>query len=530
MSPWTASRSAKLVAAAAAASLLAGCAASTEVQQAVEARQAAEAARPGALPLAAAPAAATAVDVGPEAIAAGEAPAAAAAPAAETGGAAPAPGRAPDRPAAKAKKGAAPAGAPAATTAKQPAAAAATGCAAAAPAGGNGGATDTGVTDGVIKIGGTFFNGGYLDKYGKVSENAPRAYFNFVNDSGGICGRKIQYVTCDTAGTADGTSGCLTKLADQDKVFLMGPSLDFNLDIVGPSLAKRKLPWVGSSGLYTEEFESPWMFPTQPPGVAVGALISQYAATQLKAKKVGVSLLDDVAGPSCTAKAAEVAKANGSQVIKTAANRQIETSLDSQVATLKNAGVEAVLFCNDPVNTVKFIQAAQRVGWKPTFVGGFVLADDVPQAAGNNGKGMYGFTFFDFYGANTPGVKRYRQITEFYFPNTFHHFYEQASYVGAVAIVEALRKTGPKLTREAFLKELRSMTDFDSGLGLRLNFGDLKASKPTGLMLRADDSLAWQPVTSRFAIKGAASGDAVPGTVARPAAAAARSARRGRRE
>src|SRR5207253_2281636 len=73
------------------------------------------------------------------------------------------------------------------------------GTGAAAPAGGNGGATDTGVTATSIKIGGTFFNGGYLDKYSQVAEQAASAYFKYVNDHGGVFGRKIEYVPCDTA-------------------------------------------------------------------------------------------------------------------------------------------------------------------------------------------------------------------------------------------------------------------------------------------------------------------------------------------
>src|SRR5581483_10182041 len=110
--------------------------------------------------------------------------------------------------AAAGRRGAAVGGA-AAGTANQVAAGS---CGAAAPAGGNGGATDTGVSGDTIKVGGTFFNGNYLDQYS-------------------IGGRKIQFIPCDTAGTADGTKGCLSKLADQDKVFTMGPSLDFNLNI-----------------------------------------------------------------------------------------------------------------------------------------------------------------------------------------------------------------------------------------------------------------------------------------------------------
>ncbi|HEX3826889.1 MAG TPA: ABC transporter substrate-binding protein [Sporichthyaceae bacterium] len=533
------SRTLKLLAATSAMAVLSACAASTEVQQAVAERHAEDAARPALAPAAAPQPGTTAIDVVPSTKAPAT-PSGATRSTTTSAAAAPAPAAvaAPAAPAAprgtgtkKGKQAAAPVVAPAPAAASAAAPAPSGGCAAAAPPGGNGGATDTGVNATTIKIGGTFFNGGYLDKYGKVSENAPRAYFDYINDNGGICGRKIDYSTCDTAGTADGTTGCLTKLANQDQVFIMGPSLDFNLDIVEPTLAKDKLPWVGSSGLYSEEFASPWMFPTQPSGQMVGALITQYTATKLNAKKIGVSYLNDVAGPQCTQRAQQVATANGASVVKTVSNTEIETSLDSQVAALKNAGVDAVEFCNDPVNTVKFIQAAQRVGWKPIFVGGFVLADDVPKAAGSNGKGMYGFSFFNFYGSDDPGVKKYREITEYYYPQTFHHFYEQASYVGAEAIVAALRAVGPHLTREAFVKQMRSMTDFDSGLGLKLNFSNLSGDAVSGEMFQADDNLAWKPASQRFGLGGGGKSGAVaaPATAAVAPAAARNTAGRRRR-
>ncbi len=397
--------------------------------------------------------------------------------------------------AAAGRRGAAVGGA-AAGTANQVAAGS---CGAAAPAGGNGGATDTGVSGDTIKVGGTFFNGNYLDKYSQVTEDAVKAYFQYTNDQGGICGRKIQFIPCDTAGTADGTKGCLSKLADQDKVFTMGPSLDFNLNIVQPTLASEKLPWVGDSGLYAEEFQSPWMFPTQLDGEDVGALIATFSGQTLHTKKAGISLLNDVAGPGCTKRAQEVAKSLGYDASATASNGQVETSLDNQVSTLKNAGVDTVLFCNDPVNTIKFIQSAQRASWKPNFVGGFVAADDVPQAAGSYAAGMYGFTSFDFYKANTPGIQQYRAITENYYPNTFHHFYEQAAYIGAEAVVAALRKAGPHLTRTDFVNALKSFTDFDTGMGLHINFANIGSGQlSSGLMLKADNSLNWQVLTGRF--------------------------------
>jgi branched-chain amino acid transport system substrate-binding protein len=370
------------------------------------------------------------------------------------------------------------------------------------PAEGNGGVTDIGVTATSIKIGATFFNGNYLDKYSQVTEQAAAAYFRYINDQGGVYGRKIDYVTCDTAGTADGTQGCLRKLANDDKVFSMGPSLDFNLDTVQPFLEKQKLPWIGNSGLYPAEFTSPWMFPSQIPGYDVGALIGAFSGRTLGAKRVGVSYLNDVAGPACTDRVRAVGKQVGYEVVVTAGNSQTEGDLTQQVLTVQAARPDAVLFCNDPINTIKFVQAAGRINYRPPkgWVAGFVAADDVPQAMGAAGVGLYGFSAYDFYGSDTAGVRRFREITEHYYPSIFHHFYSQAAYAGAAAMVEAIKSAGPRLTRAGLVAAIRSFNDFDTGMGLRLNFANPSAGKASGIMLQADAQLRWKVVSPRFSL------------------------------
>lgn len=370
------------------------------------------------------------------------------------------------------------------------------------PAEGNGGATDIGVTATSIKIGATFLNGSYADKYSQVTEQAAAAYFRYVNDQGGIYGRKIDYVTCDTAGTADGTQGCLRKLANDDKVFAMGPSFDFNLDTVQPFLEKQKLPWIGNSGLYPAEFTSPWMFPSQIPGSEVGALIGTFSRRTLGAERVGVSYVSTGVGPSCTDRIRDVGKQVGYEVVVTVGNGETEGDLTQQVLTVQAARPDAVLFCNDPINTVKFVQAAARINYHPPkgWVAGFVAADDIPKAMGAPGVGLYGFTAYDFYRSDTPGVRRFRQITEHYYPSIFHHFYSQAAYSGAAAMVEAMRSAGTRLTRAGLLAAIRSFTDFDTGMGLRLNFANLSAGKASGIMLQADAQLRWQVASPRFSL------------------------------
>lgn len=364
-------------------------------------------------------------------------------------------------------------------------------------------ATDVGVTDTTIKIGATYFNGGYLDKYSQASEQATRAYINLVNDQGGINGRQVELITCDTRGTVNGTQSCVRKLVEQDKVFLMGPSLDFNMGTVVPYVEERGIPWVGSAGLEDSEFESPVMFPTQLPGPQVGLMMATFAVDHLGAKSVGVSYLNKTGGPSCLQAVKDLAGTLGYEVRGEAANGEVESDLSGQVTRIREADPDAVLFCNDAVNTIKFIQAADRQNYAPPvgWIGGFVAADDVPPAIGPPAVGMYGFSSYAFYDADTPGTNQYRAVVQNYYPNAIFHFYSQANYVGAQVMVRALAEAGSNLTREHILEILRGNTDYDTGMGLRFDFSNPGGGTPSGIFLQADEDLRWQPATDRFEAK-----------------------------
>jgi branched-chain amino acid transport system substrate-binding protein len=244
------------------------------------------------------------------------------------------------------------------------------------------------------------------------------------------------------------------------------------------------------------------MFPSQIQGPDVGALIGTFSGRTLGARTIGVSYLNDVAGPECTDRVKQIGKATGYEVTVTAQNSQTQGDLTQQVLTIQSAHPDAVLFCNDPVNTIKFVQAAGRINYRPPkgWVAGFVAADDVPQSMGAAGVGLYGFSSFDFYAGDTPGVRRFRQITEHYYPSIFHHFYTQAAYAGAVALVEAMKKAGPHLTRAGLVAAMRTFSDFDTTMGLHLNFADPAARKVSGIMLQADEHLRWKVVSGRFGL------------------------------
>jgi branched-chain amino acid transport system substrate-binding protein len=58
------------------------------------------------------------------------------------------------------------------------------------------GAADPGITDTSIKLGGSYPFSGPASAYGTIAKGA-NAYFKYVNDQGGVNGRKIDFVTYD---------------------------------------------------------------------------------------------------------------------------------------------------------------------------------------------------------------------------------------------------------------------------------------------------------------------------------------------
>src|SRR5882762_9262167 len=62
-----------------------------------------------------------------------------------------------------------------------------------------------------------------------------------------------------------------------------------------------------------------------------------------------------------------------------------------------------------------------------------------------------------------PVVKEYQEAIEKQLGKKDYSFTSLESYVAAKVVVEAIRRTGPKLTREGFMRELDNMKGFDTG-------------------------------------------------------------------
>ncbi|MGH8975594.1 MAG: ABC transporter substrate-binding protein, partial [Acidimicrobiia bacterium] len=150
----------------------------------------------------------------------------------------------------------------------------------AVPPGGNGGATDVGVTADTIRLGGFYAESGPAGPLGITLLKAAKAVYNEVNAQGGIYGRKIQVVDCDTSYTSgDRPRSCFEKLAREDKVFAFASAGDGPAMVTAtPLICKEQIPAIAMDGLAAEEFKCPSVFPAGPPARSQAHVLADYHA------------------------------------------------------------------------------------------------------------------------------------------------------------------------------------------------------------------------------------------------------------
>ena len=133
-----------------------------------------------------------------------------------------------------------------------------------APAGGNGGATDRGVSADEVKFGGIMMYGwlGLSEQVWQPMTRQMRALFKIVNDNGGIYGRKLTYIDCDDGpGDPARTRACYKKLVEQDKIFAFSAGCSISEDQYQADLKQDQIPAFAPCSLYQVEWANPYSFP-----------------------------------------------------------------------------------------------------------------------------------------------------------------------------------------------------------------------------------------------------------------------------
>jgi branched-chain amino acid transport system substrate-binding protein len=337
----------------------------------------------------------------------------------------------------------------------------------AVPAAGASRTETPGVTATEIVLGATGPLSGAESQYEPVLSGA-KAYFQYVNDHGGVLGRKITYKIEDDQYDPSQTVGLTQKLVEQDKVFAIFNSIGTEHALaVRQYLNEQKVPqlFVGSGAavISAQRKQYPWTIGLLPSFPGEGAIYGrQIAATKPKAK-IAVLYENDEYGDELLAGLKRGLGSHAGQIVAAESYGLLDATVTAQVQKLKASGADTFVIFALPKQAIQAFVVAANLGWKPTeYVTSVSIDPAVMQivhlnAGAQTGVGATSTAFLhdptNPTQSATPGVKLYRQIMKKYLPSedwkAVAHIY---GMMAAYAMVDSLKAAGKNLTRAGLLK------------------------------------------------------------------------------
>lgn len=334
-----------------------------------------------------------------------------------------------------------------------------------------GAANAQGVTPSEILIGQVADFSGPLAGNVKEGTEVVRAYFDTVNKAGGINGRKIVLISVDDGYDPKKTVALAQTLIESKGVLalILGRGTS-NAEALMPLLLADRVPMVGFAGGSVAMHTPPnrYMFNLRPPY----RVEAQRAAEQLVAQ--GVSSIaavytDDAFGKDAMVGFDAVAKNNNLKLTDSISIPRGSAEVAPAIARIMASNPQAVM----AICVVKPCAALRKGLHAAGYLGNFLSLSNTSssvfvQELGDAARGVIVTQVFPAPDTQAMVVSSdfQRLAAEYKLPKSYT---AMEGYVYARVLVEAIKRTGPKLSRESLTETLQSGKPFDLG-GYTISF------------------------------------------------------------
>lgn len=333
---------------------------------------------------------------------------------------------------------------------------------------------DAGASDTEIKIGQTIPHSGPGSIYG-VLGRIGEAYFQSLNEKGGINGRKVTFLTMDDAYSPPKCVEATRRLVEQDEVLALYGSLG-----TAPQTAVHKyLNQKGVPQLMLNTGASKWNDPKNFKWTMAGLplyptearILAKHVVATKPNGKIGILYQNDDFGRDFLGPFKKVlADAGGTaQVIMEQTYDLTEPTVDSQLINLSKSGADVFYNITTGKATSQSIRKVAELGWKPLqLLSAGSTGLSILKAAGlDNAKDIVAIRYSKEAG---PGkwekdkdVMAFEALRAKYLPNIDpDNTIAYAGYGQAVSMGEILRRCGDDLTRANVLKNASTLAGFHS--------------------------------------------------------------------
>lgn len=332
-----------------------------------------------------------------------------------------------------------------------------------------------GVTASEIVIGSCSALDGPARQLGLQMVMGATAYFNMVNEQGGVDGRKLRLVAYDDGYDPDRASKCFARL-QRDGIFA-------GAFFVGTPTAARYLPLAEEHRIPIVGLFTGAQFLYQPfHHYVLNVRASYFDETReqvdnlvaIGIKRIAVIYPNDAFGAAVLEGVKVAMKRHDLAPDATAIYPRNTTEINAAMQTVHGANPEAVIMVGPYAPVAAVVRQAREEKWSALFLTvSFVGTDDFIHEAGPYAEGtIITQVVPPCSSKDLPTVALYRRAMAKYFADSKPGFVSLEGFVDAMVLVEGLKRSGKDPTREKLVRALESIHNFDAGLGpnLKLSF------------------------------------------------------------
>lgn len=326
-----------------------------------------------------------------------------------------------------------------------------------------------GVTDKEILVGHSGPQTGPVAEYDKVRKGL-QAYFNYVNDNGGVNGRKIKLISYDDqyqpAKALQGTQ----RLIEEDKVFsIIYPIGTANIAASLQLLQSSGIPVTGL-GTGADKFVNPPIknvFGGTFNYVVEAKVFLDYAVNKLNAKTIAIAYQnDDFGKQGLGAIKDNIGKYKGVSIVKEVPFLATDKEFSSQAQQLKNAKADVIIMNSTPAPAAALRKEMHKIGESDIpFIVTTTAGADKNQfnlAGPDAWEGtISSVQYVNYEESDDPAVKNYvEQVTKDFGKETLGSL-SQGAWATGMVYVEGLKRAGDDLTWENFIKQMETFENWD---------------------------------------------------------------------
>ena len=247
----------------------------------------------------------------------------------------------------------------------------------------------TGVTDTSIKIGALLpMSNNSAAAWGIPLSQGMKAYFDYINDQGGIYGRKIELIVGDNQYTGAAASEAARKLVERDKVFAFQGAVGTAAhSAVYKYLEENGVPdmfLLTGNTMFTEPIVKT-RFGLLVDYITEGRILAKYVSDNYAGKKLGIIVQNDDAGKEAESGVRQGLEEYGAGM-EVVVEYYDETQSDMIVPTqrLQNEEVDIILILGGPVQVGSTLKAAREtLDWQvPMAISSVNAVEIVARLAG----------------------------------------------------------------------------------------------------------------------------------------------------